>query len=204
MATKNEEFFHDKWLGHVQTESDGLVVAKPVLLAAGCAQHQPTEVQEKLRELCPLGPDESPRHIDDVMQFFQQLLDFDADLFEATAQIPDEVSLYVPEGPQTIRPTFGLLHQGEPDAVEAYSQKGWPALKKGGFDKKLVGYFISDTGPLHQIVHLWKFDDDADRRNHWNSLFANDDFMDFAGDLRPLLLSQQNQLLNAAPWGPHP
>ena len=54
------------------------------------------------------------------------------------------------------------------------------------------------------IVHLWKFDDDADRRNHWNSLFANDDFMDFAGDLRPLLLSQQNQLLNAAPWGPHP
>ena len=53
-------------------------------------------------------------------------------------------------------------------------------------------------------VHLWKFDDDADRRNHWNNLFANDDFMDFAGDLRPLLLGQQNQLLNAAPWGPHP
>ena len=90
------------------------------------------------------------------------------------------------------------------DAVEAYSKKGWPALQKGGFDKKLVGYFISDTGPLHQIVHLWKFDDDADRRNHWNNLFANDDFMSFAGGLRPLLLSQQNQLLNAAPWGPHP
>ena len=47
------------------------------------------------------------------------------------------------------------------DAVEAYSKKGWPALQKGGFDKKLVGYFVSDTGPLHQIVHLWKFDDDA-------------------------------------------
>ena len=90
------------------------------------------------------------------------------------------------------------------DAVEAYNKKGWPALQKGGFDKKLVGYFISDTGPLHQIVHLWKFDDDADRRNHWNNLFANDDFMSFAGELRPLLLSQQNQLLNAAPWGPNP
>lgn len=118
MATKSEEFFHDKWLGHVQTESDGLVVAKPVLLAAGCAQHQPTEIQRKLRELCPPGPDESPRRIDDVMQFFQQLLDFDADLFEATAQISDEVSLYAPEGPQTIRPTFGLLHQGELEPIE--------------------------------------------------------------------------------------
>jgi hypothetical protein len=118
MATKSEEFFHDKWLGHVQTESDGLVVAKPVLLAAGCAQHQTTEVQEKLRELCPPGPDESPRHIGDVLQFFQQLLGFDADLFEGTIQIPEEVSLYAPEGPQTIRPTFGLLHQGEPEPIE--------------------------------------------------------------------------------------
>jgi hypothetical protein len=53
-------------------------------------------------------------------------------------------------------------------------------------------------------VHLWKFNDDADRRNHWNNLFANDDFMSFASELRPLLLSQQNQLLNAAPWGPNP
>ncbi len=90
------------------------------------------------------------------------------------------------------------------DAVSAYNDKGWPALQKGGYEKKLVGYFISDTGGLHQIIHLWKFDDDADRRNHWDSLFSNDDFMSFAGELRPLLLSQQNQLLNAAPWGPHP
>jgi hypothetical protein len=90
------------------------------------------------------------------------------------------------------------------DAIAAYDGKGWPALKAGGYDKKLVGYFISDTGPLHQIVHLWKFDDDNDRRNHWNSLFADDGFMAFAGELRPLLVSQQNQLLNAAPWGPHP
>ena len=80
------------------------------------------------------------------------------------------------------------------DAADAYIKKGWPALQKGGFDKKLVGYFISDTGPLHQIVHLWKFDDDADRRNHWNNLFANDDFMSFASELRPLLISQQNKL----------
>ena len=90
------------------------------------------------------------------------------------------------------------------EAVEAYTNKGWPALKKVGCDKKLVGYFISDTGGLHQIIHLWKFDDDDDRRNHWGSLFSNDDFMDFANYLRPLLLSQHNQLLNASPWGPHP
>ena len=118
MATRSEEFFHDKWLGHVQTESDGLVVAKPILLEAGCANHRPPETQEKLRELCPPGPEGAPRHIADLMQFFQQLLDFDADLFDAASAIPDEVSLYAPEGPQTIRPTFGLLRQDEPEPRE--------------------------------------------------------------------------------------
>ncbi|MEA1052703.1 DNA methyltransferase [Lamprobacter modestohalophilus] len=118
MATKSEAFFHDKWLGHVQTASDGLVVAKPVLLEAGCAQHQPPEVQETLRELCPPGPDDAPRHITDLMQFFQRLLDFDLDLFDAQSAIPDAVALYAPEGPQTIRPTFGLLRQDDPEPPE--------------------------------------------------------------------------------------
>ncbi len=89
-------------------------------------------------------------------------------------------------------------------ALELYQQLGWPALQKGDFDKKLVGYFSSDTGGLHQIVHLWRFDDDADRRAHWARLFADDDFMAFAAQLRPLLMTQTNQLLLNAPWGPRP
>ena len=68
-----------------------------------------------------------------------------------------------------------------------YGDEGWPALEKGGYSDKLVGYFMSDVGTLHQLVHLWKFDDDADRRNHWRTLFQDDDFMAFAAKLRPLL-----------------
>ena len=90
------------------------------------------------------------------------------------------------------------------EVIQIYRDFGWPALEKGGFDAKLVGYFTSDTGELHQLVHLWKFDDDADRRNFWSGLFKNEDFMAFAGKIRPLIMSQKNQLLQAAPWGPHP
>ena len=32
------------------------------------------------------------------------------------------------------------------DAVAAYQDYGWPAIQKGGFDSKLVGYFTTDTG----------------------------------------------------------
>jgi len=48
-----------------------------------------------------------------------------------------------------------------------YADQGWPALKGGGFAKHLIGYFFSDTGDLHQLIHLWRFDSDDDRRAFW-------------------------------------
>ena len=48
------------------------------------------------------------------------------------------------------------------EAVKLYQELGFPALQKGGQDKKLIGYFQGDTGMINQLVHLWKFDDDAD------------------------------------------
>ena len=91
------------------------------------------------------------------------------------------------------------------EAVKLYTEFGYPALNKGGFDKKLIGYFQADTGMINQLVHLWKFNDDADRRAHWASLFAYSAFIDgFAAKFRPLVQNQEVKLLTAAPWGPHP
>ncbi len=100
--------------------------------------------------------------------------------------------------------TYTLKVGKLPEAVSHYQTLGWPALEKGGFGAKLVGYFIADTGTINRLVHLWKFDDDADRRAHWARLFQDDDFMNFAGNFRPLVMTQEVELLNAAPWGPHP
>ena len=95
-----------------------------------------------------------------------------------------------------------------PEAIRLYSQFGYPPFcpaEKGGFDKKLVGSFISDTGTLHQLVHLWKFDDDADRQALASALFADHDFIEgFAAQLRPLVQTQEVKLLTATTWGPHP
>ena len=97
------------------------------------------------------------------------------------------------------------VHVGKMAAVvEHYQALGWPAMEKGGHAAKLVGYFTADTGDLNQLIHLWKFDDDADRRAFWAGVFADEDFMAFAAKIRPLIMKQHNQLLRAAPWGPHP
>ena len=100
--------------------------------------------------------------------------------------------------------TYTLYVGKMAEVVKLYSELGYPALHKAGLDKKLVGYFQSDVGTLNQLVHLWKFDDDADRRRHWQAVYANADFMSFAVHLRPLVMTQEVKLLLAAPWGPHP
>ena len=48
------------------------------------------------------------------------------------------------------------------EVQQLYAQEGWPALQK--HPQRLVGYFTGDVGALNQLVHLWKFEDDADRR----------------------------------------
>ncbi|MBW1781594.1 MAG: NIPSNAP family protein [Deltaproteobacteria bacterium] len=90
------------------------------------------------------------------------------------------------------------------EVVRLYSDEGWPALEAGGFAKNLVGYFISDTGQLHQLIHLWRFESDSDRRDFWKRLYADKDFMAFVPQLRPLILAQEVQLMISAPWGPKP
>ena len=101
--------------------------------------------------------------------------------------------------------TYTLYVGKMAEAVKLYQEFGFPALQKGGNDKHLVGYFQGDTGTINQLVHLWKFADDANRRAHWAAVFANKDFVEgFAAKFRPLVMTQEVKLLHAAPWGPHP
>ena len=88
------------------------------------------------------------------------------------------------------------------DVTELYRSEGWPALER--HPKRLVGYFVGDVGALNTLVHLWKFEDDADRRKFWAGVFGDEQFMAFARKLRPMLTHQRNQLMMAAPWGPSP
>jgi hypothetical protein len=100
--------------------------------------------------------------------------------------------------------TYSVTVGQMPEVVRLYSTQGWPAMEAGGFAKNCVGYFISDTGELHQLIHLWKFDSDDDRRAFWKRLGEDADFVAFVKQLRPLLKTQTNQLMLASPWGPHP
>lgn len=98
--------------------------------------------------------------------------------------------------------TYSVVTGKMGDVVKLYKAAGYPALEAGGFSKHLVSYFTGDIGAMNQLIHIWKFDDDNQRREFWKSLFADADFMAFAGQLRPMLNAQENKLMLSAPWGP--
>jgi hypothetical protein len=98
--------------------------------------------------------------------------------------------------------TYTIVVGKMQDVVALYRDEGWPALEKHA--GRLVGYFTGDVGAMNQLVHVWRYEDDADRRAHWAAVFADEDFMAFAAKLRPMLLNQENKLMMDAPWGPKP
>ena len=85
-----------------------------------------------------------------------------------------------------------------------FTTLGWPAYVEGKFDRNVVGFFISDTGDLHQLIIILRFDSDQDRRDFWKRLYADEKFMAFVKQFRPLIFSQNIQLMVSAPWGPQP
>lgn len=98
--------------------------------------------------------------------------------------------------------TYHVLVGKMSELVALYTTEAWPLLEK--YSNKLVGYFLGDVGGMNQLVHIWKFEDDAARRAFWAAFYADPALMGFAGKLRPLLASQENKLMMGAPWGPTP
>ena len=84
------------------------------------------------------------------------------------------------------------------EASEIYKEFGTPWIKK--FKNNLVNYYLGDIGALNQIIHIWKFEDDNERRELWKQIFSDKDFIKFASKFRPLVLKQENKIMIQAPW----
>src|SRR5688572_25818135 len=111
-----ERAFHETWLGMVQP-AEGLVVSPPVLERAQCVGRRPKAVQSLLDELCTPEKSEKPgkkepARVQSLPELLERLLGLSRDLFDEGAALPASLSLYVPEGPQTLRPTRALRQEG--------------------------------------------------------------------------------------------
>lgn len=111
-----EKRFHEQWLGMVQP-AEGLVVSVPVLVDAQCMEKLPRELHVRFLE--HLVEDERGQRVADLRGLLADVLELGADRFDE--EPPREVSLYVPEGKQLLRPTRALrgTRSAEPAGAES-------------------------------------------------------------------------------------
>ncbi len=67
---------------------------------------------------------------------------------------------------------------------------------------RMVGYFSTEIGPLHQIVHLWAYKDMQERSERRARLTADPRWIEYAKKTHPLQISQENKILLPAPFSP--
>ncbi len=125
--------FHETWLGMVQPV-EGLVVSIPVLAEAQCMERHGPELQQKFHAACPLYDSESGLELDEeaavrgkreraefeqkkrqasrryrsLPEFLKSVLGWSSDLYDQGDALPENLSRYITEGHQTIRPTLAL------------------------------------------------------------------------------------------------
>jgi hypothetical protein len=63
-----------------------------------------------------------------------------------------------------------------------------------------VGWYFTEIGTLNQIIHMWKYEDLADRTKRRAALAAHPGWPIYLAAITPLLIRQESIILNPAPW----
>jgi hypothetical protein len=66
----------------------------------------------------------------------------------------------------------------------------------------LVGYFSTEIGTLNQIVHIWAYENFAEREKRRSELRASEKWQSYAATARPLVVQQENRILVPASFSP--
>ncbi len=85
-----------------------------------------------------------------------------------------------------------------PAYLKAYEAEGMAIQKR--ILSRMVGYFQTEFGPLNQVIHLWAYEDLAERTAKRAALGADPGWQAYVAKVRPMILKQENKLLTPAPF----
>ena len=83
-----------------------------------------------------------------------------------------------------------------PEYLRLYEEEGFAI--QAPILGHLFGYFETEIGPLNQVVHLWAYEDLADRAERRARLGADPDWKAYLAKSRPMIIDQQTRILKPA------
>lgn len=98
--------------------------------------------------------------------------------------------------------TYTLKPLRTADFLNLYERAALPLQIK--YLGHLIGFFVSELGPLNQVVHLWGFDSLAERESRRKKMEAGPGWAPYCAALRELdvIVSQEIKMLRSAPFSP--
>ncbi|OGA67228.1 MAG: NIPSNAP domain containing protein [Betaproteobacteria bacterium RIFCSPLOWO2_12_FULL_65_14] len=85
-----------------------------------------------------------------------------------------------------------------PEYIKGYAQEGL-AIQRPILGN-LVGYYATEIGELNLVVHLWAYEDMADRAARRARLSADPRWQAYLPKVSSFVEHQQNRILNPAPF----
>jgi NIPSNAP len=96
--------------------------------------------------------------------------------------------------------TYTVAHGKMQEYLERYERFALPVqLRHLG---TLVGFFVSDIGPLNQVVHIWAYDSIGDREERRARMAADPEWQHFLKINAGTFVSQENKILKPAKFSP--
>lgn len=86
------------------------------------------------------------------------------------------------------------------DYLKLYETEGYATHRKHLGDP--VGWFTTETGTLNQVVHMWRYDSQAERELKRAKLYADPAWLSFIPKTRAYIERMENQILHGTAFSP--
>jgi NIPSNAP len=93
------------------------------------------------------------------------------------------------------------IHIGKiPEYLRLYQAEGLEIQKRTLGN--LIGYFVTEVGPLSTVVHLWAYDSMEERTKRRAALAADPAWQAYLGKMQPLVTAMENRILTPTAFSP--
>jgi hypothetical protein len=96
--------------------------------------------------------------------------------------------------------TYTLVPRKLPRYVELFEQHALPVMERHGLE--LLGYYVSQIGPLNQVVHLWRYDSLADMEQKRARRDADPAWGAFLAMTEGMVLMQDDKVMRPSSFSP--
>ena len=93
---------------------------------------------------------------------------------------------------------YNIVPRKMPEYLNMFEEYGLPVLRRHLGEP--LGYFVTEHGQLHQVVHLWGYENLADLEQRRSIRDADPAWRDYLARTDGMVASQENKLTRPTAW----